>query len=624
MLSMRQLPRWLAGSLLLAQIFSPVAAQSELTLPTPLEAFEHYDPQAEALLIFGELLEELPEARREQVSQLALAAQIGALPPESVDVVALLRELHWKKQKGRILRLLVYQSGALRVVEGQSPNWTRFVHDFLLFFLNELPDDRLLERISTQLRLARSEAGGNRLLALIDRTPTLQKLGQILARYPGVPDEVRSQLQLLENSISTSRRDDIVDFIRSEIGPEVEQRHALKFDDELLAEATIGAVIGVSLRVDSSSPERRAVCKVIKPYAVAALTEELALLDKLVLYFEKNASYYDLGQVPLSSMFEDLKTALEKEARVAEEQGNLRAAWEYYRDDPRVVVPAVLPPSTESVTFMDFVDGGKIVDAFPNDPAARSGIARRLDQIMTVEVIFSRHETALFHGDPHAGNVFYLAAPDGDPYRIALLDWGLRGELSRPQRQQLIQLLLGVNLKNEKRVRHHAAVLLEGGLPADPAEALRIRDTAVAVMQRAAGKDTFVVLAELVTDLTTLGYRLDFDVVLFIKAQVTILGILRDLDPELDRKKIMASHIRGLMFRETPKRLLNTVYFPGWTAHNYSSMLSNEDMRDAGFQSMGRGFKKFGGWIWSGLSWPFRGSADPQDASSRPHAGLQQ
>ena len=606
---MVSLTRVLAWSLLL--LAQPLQAAPSVVLPTPLEAYKDYDPSAEALVLFSELLQALPPERQAAVSQVAMGARMGLPPPSAEQLIALLKELDWQKEKPRVLRLMVYQSGVLEVVAAQSPSWMHFVHDFILFFLDHLPEDRLVARIASQVQLSQGE-GGDPLLALIDRTPTLQKLGQILARFPGVPPPVQQQLQQLENGISTSKRSDIVSFITEDVGVETLQRDQVHFDEELLAEATIGAVISATLVEAGKTRPTRIVCKVVKPYAVEALGEELSILDGLVLYFEQNAAFYELGQIPLSKMFEDVKTALQKEVRIVDEQHNLQAAFEYYGDNPDVIVPRVLPQSTPNVTFMDYIEGGKIVDSFPGDPAQRAIMARKLDEVMTVEVIFSRREIALFHGDPHAGNVFFVAAGSGNPHRIALLDWGLRGELSREQRQQLIQLMLGIKLRNSKRVRNNSAVLLEGGFPSDPAEAERIQSRAVAVLDSAESADPFIVLSSLVTDLTTLGYRLEFNIVLFIKAQVTILGILEELDPELDRKKVMSSYLAGATFKEMPKRALNTVYFPKWTAHNYPTMISNEDMRDVCFQSTGRGFKKFGGWIWSGLTFPFRGSADPR------------
>ena len=71
--------------------------------------------------------------------------------------------------------------------------------------------------------------------------------------------------------------------------------------------------------------------------------------------------------------------------------------------------------------WMEYVEGEKITDAFPRDPEARRRLARKFSDALTYDVIFAPREEALFHGDPHAGNVFHVLG-DQDAYRIALLD----------------------------------------------------------------------------------------------------------------------------------------------------------------------------------------------------------
>ena len=101
-------------------------------------------------------------------------------------------------------------------------------------------------------------------------------------------------------------------------------------------------------------------------------------------------------------------------------------------------------------------------------PAERAIIARRLADLMTRDVIFASSKAPVFHGDPHAGNVFHVTGNSSDPYQIALLDWGLYGTFPREDRVALMQLILGVQLKDAKRLHNNVGGLLAGGMPADP------------------------------------------------------------------------------------------------------------------------------------------------------------
>ncbi len=286
--------------------------------------------------------------------------------------------------------------------------------------------------------------------------------------------------------------------------------------------------------------------------------------------------------------------------RVEDERANLLRARDYYSDVDAVEVPAVLDFSTPSVTYMDFVEGGKVTDAFPGDDERRAKLARRVSDALTYDVLFSPKEDALFHGDPHAGNVFHVENAVGDPYRIALLDWGLAAEFSRADRERMVQLMLGLHLKNPKRLRNHAEVLVrdggEAGAESEEMEALVTRVLA----EREGGM--FELLDELIAELSREGRTIRFETAMFIKAQLTISGILHELDPDFEQDDYVMSRISGQVFKELHMRLARTVWFPAWNSHAYRSMMSNEDVKDVQFKRMGGAFKAMGKGIWTAVS----------------------
>lgn len=286
--------------------------------------------------------------------------------------------------------------------------------------------------------------------------------------------------------------------------------------------------------------------------------------------------------------------------RVEDERANLLRARDYYSDVDAVEVPAVLDFSTPSVTCMDFVEGGKVTDAFPGDAERRAKLARRVSDALTYDVLFSPKEEALFHGDPHAGNVFHVENAVGDPYRIALLDWGLAAEFSRADRERMVQLMLGLYLKNPKRLRNHAEVLVrdgeEAGAESDEMEALVTRVLA----EREGGM--FELLDELITELSREGRTIRFETAMFIKAQLTISGILHELDPDFEQDDYVMGRISGQVFKELHTRLARTVWFPAWNSHDYRSMMSNEDVKDVQFKRIGGAFKAIGKGIWTAVS----------------------
>ncbi len=290
--------------------------------------------------------------------------------------------------------------------------------------------------------------------------------------------------------------------------------------------------------------------------------------------------------------FANVREALSKKIVIVEEQQNLARAVRYYRGNRKVLVPKLYSLSTDRVTFMEFVHGEKVAEAFDGEARSRAKLARRLLDLLAVDVLLAETDDALFHGDPYSGNVFHVLDDPADPFRLALLDWGLCGSLPHSQREALMQLFLGIFLRDPKRLRNHVGALIEGDSWKAESEQKRVRQVVTQTLTQMKGKRAFDVLGELMENLTREGYKIRFNLGLFIKAQITISGILSELDPKLKPDRYLVSQLSNQVLKEMPKRLLYTLWFPAWNSHRYRSMLSNEDVKDIQFALIARGFRK--------------------------------
>ena len=136
---------------------------------------------------------------------LRLAASIGELDPSqqlrilgllksqgsadgenpSIDeLVEILKSINWEKHRADVLELFLHRSRVLDIIPPESKDWLPIVHDSLLFFLHHLDEKRLVRRLFDQARLPTETDRGQYLLGFLSQTPTLQKIGQILARNP--------------------------------------------------------------------------------------------------------------------------------------------------------------------------------------------------------------------------------------------------------------------------------------------------------------------------------------------------------------------------------------------------------------------------------------------------------
>jgi len=71
---------------------------------------------------------------------------------------------------------------------------------------------------------------------------------------------------------------------------------------------------------------------------------------------------------------------------------------------------------------------------------------------------------------------------------------------------------------------------------------------------------SLTVLNELLSGLPRTGFPVHLDMLLFIKSLFTILGVVSDLDPELELGEYLGARIRNQVPTETPKRLADICF----------------------------------------------------------------
>jgi ubiquinone biosynthesis protein len=580
-------------------------SRKQLTLPTPRSHYETFKRGTSGLPLLMDLMKEFePEAQKvllrfalasgikstsvnsaaaaddlKKLQSMAQAAGITSQAPLVRETaVALLKKTEWAKHRPIIIEFLVHQSGVMEMIpEKWGEVWVPIIHDAMLYFLDHLSDDRLLDKLVGLAMLPPNTPPGDYLVEFVSKVPSLQKMGQILARNPDLAPEYRQALQGLESGIRTMNGPEVAQFITADIGKPQIDKYQMEFSDKLLGEASVGATILATGVIPGTKVRRQMICKIVKPYVLVYMPEDLNIVDGLAEYFTVNHDFYNFGSIPLADIFREIRKALTNEINIVAEQKNFIAAREYYRGSKKAVVPEIFPISTSHVTVMEFIVGEKITSAFKGDQRQRSIMAARLSEVMTGDVIFSKKSAAIFHGDPHAGNVFHYTGDPANPYKIALIDWGLMGTFPRTDRAALLQLLIGASMSDAKRLRANAGALVEGGLPNDPAKLQKVDALIAEVIKPKLGKGSFDVLSDLLEGLIEQGYTTKFDLNMFIKSQATIAGELVELDPTLKQDDLVTKQATALVKSEIfPKRMFCFVFC--YNSRNYTSMLSNKDV----------------------------------------------
>jgi ubiquinone biosynthesis protein len=557
-------------------------------VPLLVGLLKEFEPEAQQILlqfaIAGGLQDLKPSsaiaaADLEELKRLIEAAGVPKqLPFTKEQAVGLIKKTRWAEHRPILIELIVHQSDVLELIpEKWGEIWGPIVHDAMLSFLDHLSDDRLLDKLVGLAMLPPNTSRADYLEEFVSKMPCLQKLGQILARNPDLAPDHQKALQSLESGIRTMTGPELSAFIVSDIGKQHIDQYQMQFSDEVLGEASVGAVMLATGIPPGTTERRQMVCKVVKPYVLIYMPEDLAIIDRLAEYFTTYHDFYNLGSMPLVAIFKDIRKALTNEIDIVAEQKNFIRAGEYYKGSKKVVIPKIYPISNNHVTVMEFVKGEKITSAFSDDAGKRSIMAQELSDTMTGDVIFSKQPDAIFHGDPHAGNIYHLSSDPEHPYKIAMLDWGLMGTFPREDRKALVQLIVGVRLKDAKRLHENVVFLVEGGVPDDRAKWQNVDALIGGIVDPHVTTGIFDGLQNLVTGLIEQGYTTKFDLNTFIKSQLTIAGELVDLDPKMSQDDLIQQHVTSMVKGEFPKRIWCLLFCPN--SRNYTSMLSNNDVK---------------------------------------------
>ncbi|SPE44993.1 Unusual protein kinase [Candidatus Sulfotelmatobacter sp. SbA7] len=371
----------------------------------------------------------------------------GASPSEQTGAIeAALRSPAGQAMRDTMARWIVDEIVPVeRLVPQAYLKWRPPVRDAMMFVVARLSPARLAPKLLEQLELPPNTSAEARLLRLIAKVPGLQKLGQVIARNQHLRPALRDALARLENGIRDVRPEDVVAIIRQELGPRIE-KYAVKIAPAILSEASVSAVVRFTWRDPATGKRERGVFKVLKPHIPEYFAEDMDYLQGLAQYFSDQQHNYGFPAKLLPDTFKKVRRLLRHEVNFVREQKTLLEAWGLYQSMSGVRVPRLIQPlCTSRITALTEEHGIKVTSAAARLPASRrKKVAEQLIEALVAVPLLAAQEDAIFHGDPHAGNLLY----NNRTGELTIIDWALRERLSRDQRRHLALLFLMVTLRD--------------------------------------------------------------------------------------------------------------------------------------------------------------------------------
>jgi ubiquinone biosynthesis protein len=406
--------------------------------------------------------------------------------------------------------------------------WRGPVRDCMMFVISRISPARLAPKLLEQLELPAKTPPETRLLRLIAKVPGLQKLGQVIARNQHLRPALRNALARLENSIRDVKPEEIRAIIQQNLGRRLET-YEVDIASAILSEASVSAVVRFTWRNPESGQRERGVFKVLKPHIPEYFAEDMDYLQGLAQYFGDRHHSYGFPAHLIPDTFKKVRRLLRHEVNFAREQKTLLEAWSLYRSMPGVRVPRLIKPlCTPGITALTEERGIKVTNAAARLPASRrSRVAEQLVEALVAVPLLSAREDAIFHGDPHAGNLLY----DNRTRELTIIDWALREHLSRDQRRHLALLFLMVSLRDPVGASNEALALSQHPIRSNSPRAQMVRESVTSfidelpVRRLPSGADAMNLL-ELVA---VKGVRFPGPLVMLSKVMFTLDGILNDI-----------------------------------------------------------------------------------------------
>lgn len=453
------------------------------------------------------------------------------------DIIA---ALDWDAHSEQIGQLLARFLPIEQLVPDIYADWRPIVSDAMFFIGSRLSAKRLLPKLLEQVMLPAETTLEQRLISFIAQMPSLQKLGQIIARNRNLDPGFRAELIRLENEIRDVDPQQIKTAIKQQLGARL-KTYKVEIEALIHAEASVCALMRFSWR-DQSNNKQQGVFKVLKPYIKDYFTEEMQLLQGLPDFLDEQRKRHVLTEVNLHDVFDDIRSLLEQELDSINEQANIKLAYNHYKAVKGVRVPRLIEAlSAPGLTAMSFEEGAKVTDAYANKNTQRKALAYRMIEALIAKPLFAAEEEAFFHADPHAGNLF----ADEDNNELLIFDWALTERLSRDQRRKMLLLISAVMLRDEALINKTIIELSKDDLSKDQTRSDAVEHKVsqfikqLSVYNLPGIKDVLTLLDELLLS----GINFSTPLLIFRKVLLTLDGVLHDVAEQVSMEAVLTGYV---------------------------------------------------------------------------------
>jgi ubiquinone biosynthesis protein len=391
-------------------------------------------------------------------------------------------------------------------------------------------------------------------LVLMDLGPSFVKLGQIASTRPDVlPADWIAELKKLQDEVTPLPFEDIKGAVETSLGASLEEIYD-RFEEKSLAAASIGQVHRAILKHPDGPKE--VVVKVQRPGVRGTVARDLDLLHALAKLIERTVPESHIYSP--SALVDQFDRAITTELDYGLEAEHAERFARNFHGHASVRFPRVYKEaSTKQVLTLELLPGYKVYDAI-RDHAFSGPVIAKTSVGVIIKMIF---EDGFFHADPHPGNILLSGEPSAPV--IGLIDLGMVGRLSPEMRDRTIDLMIAAVRQDHLAV---ADALWAIGTPTKKVDMRAYRAEVSVLSEKYIGRplkeiDMAAMISDLVRGATKFGLEVPPDFLLVGKAIMTIEGVGKEIDPDLDVFGEAKPYFLDLLRkRYSPERVGNEIW----------------------------------------------------------------
>jgi ubiquinone biosynthesis protein len=372
--------------------------------------------------------------------------------------------------------------------------------------------------------------------------PTYIKLGQILSlREDLLPKSITDELKKLLDKLPAVSYDRFKELIVESVNLPLNTMY--RWIDPLpLGSASLAQTHRARLVTNE-----KVVIKVLKP-GVRTLIER----DTRLLHFFGNFLQIFLARYQPARIINEFSAYTLREVDLRFEADNAETFSAYFKDEPEVRFPRIYRKfSSRDVLCMEFFNGIQ-----PDENALKKLTIEQRRQAIDLgigAVVRMIYRDGFFHADLHPANLMVFKKPGSKEISVGFIDLGMVGRFTRDMRKRMFYFFYSLVTGDPESAARYLSSLT---IPGKGADVEGFRRAASDLYTRWLMNPNFndFSLAQVIMQsiLMTGHYHIQYpgEIILMVKALVTIEGVGHIFDPELDIPSAARKHVRFILLQE--------------------------------------------------------------------------